>query len=396
MCTEQGEVKRMIPITAISEIRRGKVSGRPQLLLVVPCDHDLLVTFYDDKNPTTAATCDDFIRVLQLIHKGWTSQLIPERVIEQDNKLVDGANLKKPPMYDNPKTRLAALEKMCADHTPPLMSLPKAQIAANTHTAAPPQVPKGGISAEGSPAMSPMSQAPPPPYQLMNQSPAAPPPPQYYENSPPTPPLLQPPPHYQQQQQHFQGPPEHNQRGGFQPNDSNLRSELEFYKSKAALLEAQNANQQGFHPSGMRPSAALVPAPDHTDEEINALRVQLDCERQALQRVRNSARSERILAQLVTAICYQNTKKHVSKFEQNYDELLKSKDVSLDMAYSRVTELENLLYRGAQSGGRAPTTPLPPPMCLGRTTVPQELPPQMHDVFKQYLSPNKVALLNQL
>eukprot|EP00759_Apiculatamorpha_spiralis_P052838 PhF_6_TR6032/c0_g1_i2/m.8703 len=208
ICTEQGEVKRMIPIPAIRQLRRGRASGRPQLLLEVPSDHDLLITFYEDKSPATAPTMDLFINIVQLIHEGWTSQRIPELNEEKDSRLMDVAKLKKPDDYENPKSRIALLEKLCRDHTPPMHVIPKTRVL--NAASNPPGSPNNNAPAAGggSGASNTSERGIMPLQQQPQQQQSLPPTATNVPNNAPPPPTHRPPPQQQPQPQMMNPPPQ--------------------------------------------------------------------------------------------------------------------------------------------------------------------------------------------
>eukprot|EP00759_Apiculatamorpha_spiralis_P013374 PhF_6_TR20015/c0_g1_i1/m.29233 len=396
ICTEDGEVKRMIPILAISELRRGfSVHHDEQLLVVVPADYDVLLTFYDDRSLMTKSTREEFIACLQLVTQAFLSRQIPVSEDIQEGKLKESAVLEKPPDYENLKARKTRIEQLNADHIP---SPQEIDAFCRTCMDASFMMSSQTVTLDDVPVTSTMKLGPggKVPFGGMQYQPLLP-----YKDSfvstpaaPQAPELVMP-----------NSVSEVSRNLPLPSFPTSVKQQSLFPPSqKSDVTETNNNTPNNSYGS------VFVPSTSYTEDEVNALRVQLDTERRILQRVRNQTRCERMLAQMVTAICYQAMRRNMAKLELDYEGVLREQHSSLQMASSRVEELEKVVHRsnahsmGMKTPSLSPeateekkSIPGPVPTPAAPVVVPEpSVPKQVEQVFRHYLSPEKLALLSTL
>jgi uncharacterized membrane protein len=327
LCQISGDTKRTIPIAAILSVMRGEVQGIEQALLRVDGDCDLLVNFCQDDRNDSIATMDEFLKHLQLMAEDFAGKRIPE---SRGTHLRQQSSLRKVKTMNTPTKRLDDMVRLHEAH--PNVKLPQLDLEAFGSDIAAMQeaisdardetLQVRKVKTEMEQQMTILAaqralfrRASNVPSWMANLGLGGP---QFTTNSDASMELLV----------------------RLRVANDAIRKELQDYRKLAREIQAKQPKE-----------VEIIPDPNATPE-MRELVAALKAERDALLWERRKLGGERVLATLVTTICFRNLMTHLTSYEGKLAEDMTKKNQKL-----RHHEADIARMRAVLNPGGAPPAP---------------------------------------
>eukprot|EP00760_Papus_ankaliazontas_P032286 PhM_4_TR572/c0_g1_i1/m.106031 len=459
LTTESNEMKRVVPIAAISEVVCGVgTGGLPQVLVRVPSDHDLLIVFSEKARlrgrgktdpPDVYKGHDDaakhFVSLLQLIRRAYFSTHIPlQDASASENELFKVGKLEKPRgTYVDEAARTATMQSLCQSHTPSKETLSvlsesmrsvKRQQEQKQQQQQQQPVSSTCVNQDPSASMASMmadenETAPTPNAAMMAANGAAGPTspmsvPEQPTFASPTP-MRAPsgperaltPPETSSVPPPFRRPSPMEAHEEFTPQPSSLRHQaspvpspqedmsvaapgtrLEAATSTSSAqmeLVAELERRLALKDEAMRRAADAADRKLHTVVEQCERAIRNQSSAEAARRLN----TERVLCRLVTSICQDRLRGTMQQMQESYEELLDAKDIALVDAYHHSSQSTDLFSNHNNNNKQVHHHQFirnNMSSFVPSYTAPPILPGAIDDALRRHLTPEKYDLLKEL